>query len=79
MHIKSEFIKNHISSCINCLYINVQGKNKHFKLTIVSPIFLNKNYVERHKIIYSLLNEYIIENKIHALSIKTFTPEEFKN
>lgn len=79
MYIKSEFIKNHISSSLNCLYIDVQGKNKHFKVTVVSSIFLNKNYVERHKMIYSLLNKYITENKIHALSIQTFTPEEFKN
>ena len=49
----------------------------HFKLKIVSNNFLGKSLLERHKMIYSILGD-MLQNEIHALSLKTLTIEELK-
>jgi len=54
-----------------------KGNNggEHFKLFIVSQSFEKKNTMERHRMIYSALED-LIPNKIHALSLKTLAPDE---
>tara|TARA_B110000971_G_C19966054_1_gene480268 strand:+ start:358 stop:612 length:255 start_codon:yes stop_codon:yes gene_type:complete len=47
----------------------------HFNLIVVSEIFQNKSTMERHRIIYSALED-LIPNDIHALSIKAIAPSE---
>ena len=50
---------------------------RHFKLLIISDDFKNISLLNRHKTIYNILNK-MIKNEIHALSLKTFTIQEFK-
>ncbi len=40
----------------------------HFELTIVSPVFVGKPLVARHRLIYELLND-LMKTRIHALKI----------
>ncbi|SFO02316.1 BolA protein [Nitrosospira briensis] len=47
----------------------------HYLLTIVSPKFAGKSALERHRLIYTALQEMMHKN-IHALSVKAYTPEE---
>ena len=47
----------------------------HYLLTIVSPKFAGKSALERHRLIYTVLQEMMHKN-IHALSVKAYTPEE---
>jgi len=52
----------------------------HFKVIIVSEHFRNKSVIEIHKGIYKLLTNEMgekKENKLHALSLVTKTPEEW--
>ncbi len=50
----------------------------HFKILIVSKEFSNRTRIQNHKLIYVCL-EGLINNPIHALSIKAFSPEGFKS
>ena len=50
----------------------------HLEAIIVSESFINKTLIERHKIIYAALGE-LLKHEIHAFSMKTLTPEEWKN
>ncbi len=45
----------------------------HFELTIVSPAFLGKPLVARHRMIYDLLGE-LMTTRIHALKIEARAP-----
>ena len=47
----------------------------HFRLLIVSPRFAGKTTLQRHRIIYDALGE-LMRSRIHALSIRSLTPEE---
>lgn len=53
-------------------------KESHFRIEIVSPEFAGKTLPNRHRVIYNLLQEEINVDKVHALQLKTKTPEEIK-
>ena len=47
----------------------------HFNLTVISEMFQNKSAMERHRMVYSALQD-LIPKDIHALSIKALTPSK---
>ena len=47
----------------------------HFKIVIVSNDFKNLSLIQRHKLVYKSLDN--IMNNIHALSIQSFSDDEF--
>jgi BolA family transcriptional regulator, general stress-responsive regulator len=58
------------------------GGGKHFSLTIHSPIFLNTTLVQRHKMVYAVLNDLLdidyaknnpTHGYIHALKLDVRT------
>lgn len=51
------------------------GGGGHFTLTITSSHFSEKSQIMRHRLIYQVLAD-LIPQKIHALSIRAFTPDE---
>ena len=48
----------------------------HFRVVIVSDRFAGKNRVERQRLVYAALAEEM-GSDIHALSLKTLTPDEW--
>lgn len=49
----------------------------HFKLDIVSSEFDGKNLVARHRLVYGLLDDEFKQG-LHALALKTKTPQEME-
>ncbi|MGB7756942.1 MAG: BolA family protein [Salinisphaera sp.] len=47
----------------------------HFAARVISPSFAGKGIVEQHRMVYATLGERMGE-EIHALSLKTLTPEQ---
>lgn len=58
--------------------VHVTGDGSHFQVVAVSEQFATMSRVKKQQAIYAPLMEYIADNRIHALSIKTYTPEEWK-
>jgi len=53
------------------------SKETHFRVTITSSAFQSKMQPARHRMVYSLLKEEMArEGGIHALQLRTRTPEE---
>ncbi len=52
------------------------GGGDHFEAVVVSPVFGGKSLVERHQLVYGSLKG-AMAGPIHALSLKTYTPEEW--
>ena len=52
-----------------------KDSESHFKIVIVSNDFKNLSLVQRHKLVYKSLDN--IMNNIHALSIQSFSDDEF--
>lgn len=72
-----EDIKKYISSGLQCEHLEVSGDGAHFEAVIVSPAFEDKRLIARHQLVYAALGDRM-RDEIHALSMKTLTPEEFK-
>ncbi len=49
----------------------------HLEAIIVSDHFKNMNLIERHRLVYQTMGA-LMQNEIHALSMKTLTVEEWK-
>ena len=54
----------------------VSDDNVHFEAVIVSPVFTGLNRVKRQQTVYAAINDYIASGEVHALAMKTLTPEE---
>lgn len=65
-----------IRAGLACDVLRVDGDGHHFEAVIVSPAFRDKMLVARHQLVYQALGERM-KAEIHALSMKTLTPEEW--
>ena len=72
-----ELIHSYISAGLACTHLEVDGDGQHFSALIVSPAFAGKRPIQRHQIVYAALGDRMRE-EIHALSMKTLTPEEYQ-
>ncbi len=50
----------------------------HFNVTIVSAAFRGQNPVARQRAVYQAMGD-AMKTEVHALSLKTLTPEEFQS
>jgi len=71
-----EQLREYITNGLECEKLEVAGDGQHFEALIVSAAFVGKNRVQRHQAVYAALGERMRE-EIHALSMKTLTPEEW--
>ena len=71
-----EQVKSYIEENLACDYVDVAGDGHHFEAVIVSGAFRGKARVQQHQIVYNALGDRMRE-EIHALSMKTFTPEDW--
>lgn len=49
----------------------------HYEATVVCPAFAGKRSLQRHQMVYATLGTRV-GREIHALALKTFTPEEWQ-
>jgi acid stress-induced BolA-like protein IbaG/YrbA len=57
----------------------VQGDDGvHFEAVVVSAAFIGKSLVQQHRLVYAALGERMEREEIHALALKTYTPEAWQ-
>ena len=71
-----EDVKRYIAENLDCQHLEVTGDGHHFEALIVSEAFRGKSRVQQHQLVYQALGERMRE-EIHALSMRTFTPEDW--
>jgi acid stress-induced BolA-like protein IbaG/YrbA len=70
-------VRNFIAAGLDCSHLEVQGDGRHFFATIVTAAFDGCSRVQRHQQVYAALGDRM-RAQIHALSMKTFTPDEWR-
>ncbi|MFQ5812940.1 MAG: BolA family protein [Anaerolineae bacterium] len=61
--------------------INIQdltGGGDHFQVLVISQSFEGKGLVEQHQMVYGALKEAMGTERIHALALKTMTPDQWE-
>ena len=69
-------IEDSIRAGLAVTHLEVKGDGAHFEAIVVSPAFAGLPRVRQHQLVYAALGERMRE-EIHALSMKTFSPEEW--
>ncbi|MCK9379760.1 MAG: BolA family transcriptional regulator [Sulfuritalea sp.] len=70
-------IESWIAAGLPCEFVAVQGDGQHFEAVIVSSEFVGLNRVKRQQRINTVLKARFDSGELHALSMKTLTPEEW--
>ena len=83
-------MKNRLSDALDLMHFEIKdftGRHLahkqheggfHLEAVIVSTDFENKSLIERHRMVYGAMGG-LMNHEIHALSMKTFTPDEWKD
>ena len=50
----------------------------HFEAVVISPAFVGKSLVQQHRLVYAALGERLAREEIHALALKTYTPDAWR-
>ena len=74
----AEQIQQMIAAGLPCEHVHVQGDGRHWFGTIVSAQFEGLLLIQRHQMVYGTLGDKMANDEVHALSMKTFTPSEWK-
>lgn len=70
-------VQEWIAAGLACEYLAVDGDGRHFQATIVSRDFAGLSRVQRQQRVNALLRERFDTGELHALSMRTLTPEEW--
>ncbi len=57
---------------------DLTGGGDHYQVTVVSEQFAGKRLVQQHQLVYRALQEAMSTEAIHALALKTYTPETWQ-
>jgi len=57
--------------------VTVTGDGSHFDAVVIGEVFTGLTPVRKQQLVYATVNEHITSGRLHALSIKTYTPEEW--
>jgi acid stress-induced BolA-like protein IbaG/YrbA len=71
-----EQVQGYIAAGLQCEHLDVSGDGQHFEAVIVSALFEGKRPIQRHQLVYQALGDRM-KQEIHALSMKTLTPQEW--
>lgn len=70
-------VRSFIAAGLACELVEVEGDGRHFFATIVAVEFEGRSRIARHQRVYAVLGDRMRE-QIHALSMKTLTPAEWR-
>ncbi|MBU3069725.1 BolA/IbaG family iron-sulfur metabolism protein [Aestuariicella sp. G3-2] len=57
--------------------VEVSVDGSHVNLIVVSPAFEGLNPVKKQQLVYGALSDQIASGLIHAVNMKTYTPEQW--
>jgi acid stress-induced BolA-like protein IbaG/YrbA len=60
--------------------VMVRGEDGvHFEATVVSAAFIGKSLLQQHRMVYAALGGRMENEEIHALALKTYTPDAWQH
>ena len=56
---------------------DLTGTRDHYQVVVVSSQFEGKRLIQQHQLVYRTLQQAMSSEAIHALTMKTYTPQEW--
>jgi len=57
---------------------DLTGGGDHWQVILVSPAFEGKGLIDQHRMVNDALKEPLADQRIHALSLKTYSPAQWE-
>lgn len=75
-----EAIRARIQENLDCTHVQIidLGGGDHIRAVVVSPKFAGLPLLKQHNLVLDLFQVEINSNEVHALTVKTLTPEQFE-
>ncbi len=70
-----QFLEITDDSALHAGHAGAASGGGHFRMTIVSPLFVGRPTISRHRMVYDALGA-LMQHEIHAMSIIAKTPDE---
>lgn len=58
---------------------DLTGGGDHYQVTVISSQFEGKGLVQQHQLVYGTVRQAMSSEAIHALSLKTYTPQTWES
>jgi acid stress-induced BolA-like protein IbaG/YrbA len=58
--------------------VSVKGDGSHFDAIVVGEVFAGLSLVKQQQMVYATVVDKITSGQLHALSIKTYTPQDWE-
>jgi len=71
-------IKEIIESSLKGSIVHVEGSQGKYSANIIYQGFEGLSTINRHKLVYNSLSDFIKSGELHAISLKTHTSSEAK-
>ncbi len=71
-------IKQLLLSRLPACEVEVTGDGRHFDVLVVGDMFKGLTPVKKQQLVYAALQAEIADGSIHAVNMKTLTPEEWQ-
>lgn len=56
---------------------DLTGGGDHYQVVVVSSLFEGKRTIQQHQMVYGALKQAMASEAIHALTMKTYTPQDW--
>jgi len=74
---ETEAVTQLIRAGLSCAEVQVTGDGSHFDAVVVSDDFAGKSPIQKQRMVMATVRPQIESGELHALSIKTYTPEQW--
>lgn len=69
----AELVKGQLPDC----EVEARSEGNHYLVIAVGDRFEGMSPVKKQQLIYGILNDYLADGTIHALTIKAYTPAQW--
>lgn len=73
-----EQIRDWIKAGMPGCEVTVEGDGRHFYAVVIDASFAGKTLLQQQRMVYATVRARLDSGEIHALSVKTWTPEDYK-
>jgi acid stress-induced BolA-like protein IbaG/YrbA len=67
-----------VSTQLSDCEVTVEGEGNHYDILVIGELFAGLRSVAKQQLVYAALGEQIAEGSIHAVNIRTFTADEWR-
>jgi acid stress-induced BolA-like protein IbaG/YrbA len=76
---QAEEIQQLIEAGLTAAEVYVEGDGTHFTALVITPAFEGQSRLKRQQMVYDTVRPYLLDGRLHALSIKALTPTEWED